>query len=131
MKKLIATTIIFSGLLIAGEPNRFNDMKNMEDALVTIQKGFLYTNKTMVKDGVKVLKENNKMDAHIDAVKSYLPKDKQNLFNNAIKEAKSINTNADLIVKSIESKEYAKAHDSYAKILNSCTHCHLVIRNWK
>jgi len=129
MKKIIITTLICSGLLVAAD--RFSDMKNMEDALVEIQKGFLYTNKDMVKSGVKTLKENNKMDAHIDAVKSYLPKEKQNLFKNAIKEAKSINTNADVIMKSIEAKEYSKAHDSYAKILNSCTHCHLVVRNWK
>lgn len=138
MKKAVVATLLASlsaSVLSAAEvsaADRFKDMRDMESALNTIQKGFLYTDKTLVKEGVSKLKSSNKMDGYNDeSLKDYLPQDKKALYRNSHKQAKSINLNADMIVAALDKKEYSKAHKAYAEILNACTHCHLVVRNWK
>lgn len=128
----LSASLLATSVMAATDADRFQDMRDMEAAMTTIQKGFLFTDKALVKEGVSKLKASNKMDGYTDeALKDYLPKDKKALYRNSHKQAKSINVNADAISAALEKKEYGKAHKAYAEILNACTHCHLIVRNWK
>jgi len=59
MKKLLLVTAFLSSALFAQEvlyPDRMKNMQEMETAMSEIQKGFLYDNINVVKNGVKHLK---------------------------------------------------------------------------
>jgi hypothetical protein len=59
MKKVLLSVVLLSGVLFAQEhiqPDRMKNMQEMETALSTIQKGFLFNNLNVVKNGVKDLK---------------------------------------------------------------------------
>ena len=60
MKKALLITIMASTVLLAQQEvrnlDRMQNMREMETAMSTIQKGFLYNNLSVVKNGVKELK---------------------------------------------------------------------------
>lgn len=138
MKKLsiLAAAVLVSGQLFAAEPAHSSvelqaDMKKQEEALATIQKGLLYGNKDMVKDGVNSLKAANKVATLKDSLKTYLPDNKKAFEKQAIKAGEGVNKNADLLLASLNENKYGEAFATYGKLLNDCNTCHLVVRGWK
>jgi len=60
MKKILLSTLLLGSIALGQEhiqPDRMKNMQEMEIALSTIQKGFLYKNINVVKNGVKNLKD--------------------------------------------------------------------------
>jgi len=107
------------------------DMKAQEEALASIQKGLLYSSKAGVLDGVKALKEANKVATLKEGLVNYLPEDKKALYKTALKEGELVNKYADEMLKKLDKGSYSEAYAAYGKVLNSCNTCHVIIRSWK
>ncbi len=131
MKKLILTVVILSGALFAQEylhPDRMKNMQAMETALSTIQKGFLYNQVFVVKNGVKDLKVTAK---HTESfIKEGVNKEGFNTLVYARKQAKDISGLADKILVDFEKGDRYNAANGYLQILSKCLSCHQTVRSW-
>jgi hypothetical protein len=130
--KLAKTAI--ASLLLAGSVYA-NDalvisMSKMENGLSNIQKGFLYNQKALIENGVKEIKEANKIFAKKDATKEYLPKTKQHFAHIAYDAANQMNNASDQMLKYLKDNEMSAAQLSYSKVINACGNCHALVRGW-
>ena len=107
------------------------DMAAQEAAMASIQKALLYSSKEGVKEGVRVLKEANKVATLKDHLPAYLPDGKKALSKNAMQQGENVNKNADAMLKALNENRFKDSFEAYGKILNSCNTCHVIIRNWK
>ena len=131
MKKALLVLILASGVLFSEgyiQPDRMKNMADMETAMATIQKGFLFNNVNVVKNGVKDLKER------VQHTESFM-KDGigENGINNmmyAKKEAVAISTMADEILATFEKGDRYSAANNYLLILGKCLSCHQAVRSW-
>ncbi len=135
MKKIITAVLalmLSSTLLVAAEvkdQKMADDMKEMMNAMVEIQKNWFYENPRGIKKGVK------KLEAHMEYLKSsdakgYLPKDQEYANKFAKKRAEMIELYAEDLVVSVEDGNDEDVLDNYTQIMNQCTSCHMRIRNW-
>jgi len=131
MKKALLILLLMSGVMFAQEvrnPDRMKNMQEMEKSLATIQKGFLYNNINVVKNGVKSLKQTA---AHTESfIKDGVTKDGVNTLVYAKMQAKNITILADEILETFEKGDRYNAANNYLKILSKCLSCHQTIRSW-
>jgi len=131
MKQILFSTLLASSLLFGQEhiqPDRMKNMQEMEMALSTIQKGFLYNNINVVKNGVKDLKERVK---HTESfIKEGVTKDGFNTLVYARKQAKDITELADKISETFDKGDRYNAANNYLQVLSKCLTCHQTIRSW-
>jgi cytochrome c556 len=131
MKKILLTVVLLSGALFAQEhiqPDRMKNMQNMETALATIQKGFLFNNVNVVKNGVKDLKVTA---LHTESfIKEGVNKEGFNTLVYARKQAKDITDLADKILVTFEKGDRYNAANNYLQVLSKCLSCHQTVRSW-
>jgi len=131
MKRFLFVSICISGLLFGQEhfnPDRMKNMQNMETALATIQKGFLYNNINVVKNGVKDLKTTA---LHTESfIKEGVNNEGFNTLVYAKKQAKDITELADNILLTFEKGDKYNAANNYLQILSKCLSCHQTVRSW-
>jgi len=134
ISKLILTLSVATAVGFAADAQKSElqkDMAAQEGAMSVIQKGLLYGSKDTVAEGVKALKEANRVAALKDHLPSYLPDGKKALYKNAMQQGESVNKNAEIMLKALSENRFKDAFESYGKLLNSCNTCHVVIRSWK
>ena len=104
-----------------------SSMREMLNAMELIQKGGFYSDPSMMKTGVKMLK--NKISL-LDAknAKTYLPKDEKYAYKFASKREKMIVMYADDMIDSLQDNNMEDALEDYSQILKQCSSCHLRIR---
>ena len=105
--------------------DRIHDMQIMSEAMTTIETGFFYNNKEMVKSGALKLSEAIKR-VKLPKGEKYSP-DKVDLTKKSIK---VIERKAKIIEKSFENGDVLKAVIAHSKITNRCMECHTLIRKW-
>ena len=131
MKKILLSTLLLGSLVFGQEyiqPDRMKNMQEMEIALSTIQKGFLFNNINVVKNGVKDLKDRVK---HTESfIKEGVTKDGFNTLVFARKQAKDITALADKIQVSFEKGDRYNAAGDYLRVLSKCLSCHQTVRSW-
>jgi hypothetical protein len=132
MKKILCVSAILSVVLFAGQevvqPDRMKNMSEMETAMATIQKGFLYDNVNVVKNGVKDLKDRVK---HTESfMKDGIDKNGINNMTYARQQAVAISSMADEILATFEKGDKYSAASNYLLILSKCLSCHQVSRSW-
>ena len=132
MKKVLLAAVLLSGVLFAAEglqPDRMKNMQEMETALSEIQKGFLFNNINVVKNGVKHLK---KTTLHTESFIKEGTVNKQgvNTLVYAQSQAKDITGLADRIVETFEKGDRYGAANNYLQILSKCLSCHQTVRSW-
>lgn len=131
MKKALLMSVLVSGVLFAEgyiQPDRMKNMADMETALATIQKGFLFDNINVVKNGVKDLKETTK---HIESfMKDGVGENGINNLMYAKKQAAAISSMADEISTTFAEGDTYSAANNYLLILSKCLSCHQTIRSW-
>ncbi|MCW8821001.1 MAG: hypothetical protein OQK45_02150 [Sulfurovum sp.] len=131
MKKALLVLILASGVLFAEgyiQPDRMKNMADMETAMATIQKGFLFNNINVVKNGVKDLKERVQ---HTESfMKDGIGENGINNMKYAKKEAVAISTMADEILTTFEKGDRYSAANNYLLILGKCLSCHQIVRSW-
>ena len=131
MKKVLLTTLLASTILFGQEvlyPDRIKNMQEMEVALATIQKGFLFDNIHVVKNGVQHLKTTTN---HTESfIKEGINKEGFNTLIYAKKQAKDITALADEILVTFEKGDKYAAANGYLRVLSKCLTCHQTIRSW-
>ena len=131
MKKALLMSVLVSGVLFAEgyiHPDRMKNMADMETAMATIQKGFLFDNINVVKNGVKDLKATTK---NIESfMKDGVDKNGVNNLMYAKKQAAAISSMADEISTTFAEGDSYSAANNYLLILSKCLSCHQTIRSW-
>ncbi len=131
MKKALLVSILVSSVLFGQEvlhPDRMKNMQDMETAMATIQKGFLFDNVNVVKNGIKHLKITI---AHTESfIKEGVNKEGFNSLIYARKQADDIEKLADQIMLTFEQGDRYNAANNYLKVLSKCLTCHQTVRSW-
>ena len=132
MKKALLMSVLLSGVLFAQQghiqPDRMKNMADMEIAMATIQKGFLFDNINVVKNGVKDLKRTVK---HTESfIKEGVDENGINNLMYAKKQAEAISSMADEISTTFAEGDSYSAANNYLLILSKCLSCHQTIRSW-
>lgn len=132
MKKILLMLALGSVMLCAQQdvlnPDRMKNMQAMETAMSEIQKGFLYDNINVVKNGVKHLKKTVSFTESF--IKEGIEKNKINNKVYAHKEAANITRMADEILVTFEKGDRYSAANNYLLILSKCLSCHQTVRSW-
>ena len=103
-------------------------MRQAEEAMALIQKGFLYNHKYVVANGVNTLKDAL---GHAEAFVHESKKRGGDVDMKLAKaEAQEIGKLADNILKKFEAKDINGAMKDYVAVLNRCTACHATTRGW-
>lgn len=131
MKKALLISALTSCVLFGQEilyPDRMHNMQQMETAMSEIQKGFLYDNVNVVKNGVKHLKVTI---AHTESfIKEGVNKEGFNSLVYAKKQAADIEGLADQILLTFEQGDKYNAANNYLRVLSKCLTCHQTVRSW-
>ncbi len=132
MKKMLLLSILASTVLFAQQehiqPDRMKNMQEMETAMSTIQKGFLFDNVNVVKNGVNDLKDRVK---HTESfMKDGIGKNGINNMMYAKNQAIAISGMADEILATFEKGDRYSAANNYLLILSKCLSCHQTVRSW-
>lgn len=133
MKKISLLLLLLSGALLFAEqeyiqPDRMKNMEEMETAMSTIQKGFLFDNINVIKNGVKDLKARV---AHTESfMKDGVGENGINNMEYAKQQAVAISSMADEILSTFEKGDKYGAANNYMLILSKCLSCHQTVRSW-
>ena len=102
-------------------------MKMMEEGMENIQKGFLYNNPELVKQGLASLEKGNNIFQTVD-VSTFIPNNKK------IGVTKNLNRNMEKGIETLKSaiphKNISQAVKGYSEIVHSCISCHAIVRGW-
>jgi len=128
MKKLLVSALFCSSALFANEA-LVKNMHDMESGMDYIQKGYLYNNIELVKNGIKEIQKANAILKGMDT-SSYLPENKKHMANIALNSATKMDEALESMKSYIDKKEIVKSHDAYSNVLSSCVICHSLVRNW-
>jgi len=128
MKKILLISALVSSLLFSTEVDQKITMQNLEVAMSTIQKGFLYNNTPLVKKGISSLKKN------IQNLKSFnIKNDVKKDFDAkkySLTELKAIRLLADQMLIDFDKGNKDVVLTGFQKTLNRCVTCHLIVRKW-
>lgn len=138
MKKIILLPLLVLGFANAAETPKATEapkantqaqtMQGLESAMATIQKGLMYNNESMVKEGTDAIKKGTQ------DIDSFDIKNKENSSFKAKRysknEAKALSNLADDMIKAFHKKDRNRILDTYRKMQNQCMTCHRLIRKW-
>lgn len=132
MKKYIVVLLVSAGTCLFGQeyiqPDRMKNMQEMETAMSLIQKGFLYNNVNVVKNGVKDLKDRV---AHTESfIKPGISDKGINNLVYAKKQTENITSLSNEILEAFEKGDKYNAANAYLMVLSKCLSCHETIRSW-
>ncbi len=136
MKKIVITLMFTVGILYAGaytKADRIKDMKQMADAMGTIQRGFFYNNFDTVAKGVNSLSDAaERVKPPMEEVneKNPMARYMDGKVKMTHKIVKKINQKALTILERFKGGDSAQAVQAYTKIVGQCMKCHREIRQW-
>ena len=130
--KLVKILVASSLLVVAANANDVmqKSMSIMEKGMTQIQQGFLNNNLNAIKDGVKLVKEGNELFSDKKVITSYLPENKKHMVNVAENASKRISLDINVLELNLDNKSFVNAANAYSDMLNACSSCHSIIRNW-
>lgn len=130
--KLIKVLVASSLLVVAANANDVmqKSISIMEKGMTEIQKGFLNNNLDSIKSGVKLVKEGNELFSDKKVISSYLPENKKHLSNVAENASKRIALDINVLEVNLDNKSYVNAANAYSDMINACSSCHSIVRNW-
>jgi hypothetical protein len=128
------TKIILACSLVFGIANANDVMQKsmsiMEKGMTQIQQGFLNNNLELIKEGTKLVKEGNTLFSDKKVIASYLPENKKHMVNVAENASKRIDLDINVLEINLDNKSYINAANAYSDMLNACSSCHSIVRNW-
>lgn len=127
--KLLLIASLASGSLFANDVMQ-KSMASMEQGMAWIQKGFLNNNVELIKEGNKLVKEGNNLFSEKSTISQYLPENKKHMTNIAENASKRIALDVIELEENLKNKAFIKAGNSYSDMLNACSNCHSIVRNW-
>ena len=91
---------------------------------------FLNNNLQLIKDGSKLVKEGNDLFSDKKVISSYLPENKKHMANVAANASTRISLALNVLEVNLDDKAYVNAANAYSDMLNACSSCHSIVRNW-
>lgn len=126
--------LLVAGILAVSFANAQDVMQKsmsiMEQGMTQIQQGFLNNNLTLIKNGAKLVEEGNAMFSDKEIIAKYLPKEKAHMVNVAANASKRISLDVTVLNLNLDDKAYVNASNAYSDMLNACSRCHSIVRNW-
>lgn len=126
--------LLIAGILTVSFANAQDVMQKsmsmMELGMTQIQQGFLNNNLELIKEGSKLVEQGNEMFSDKDVIVKYLPKNKKHMANVAANTSKRITLDVSVLNLNLDDKAYVNASNAYSDILNACSRCHAIVRNW-
>ncbi len=129
LAKLIIATTLFVVTANANDVMQ-KSMSTMEKGMVQIQQGFLNNNIQLIKDGTKLVKEGNALFSDKKVIGEFLPDNKKHMVNVAENASKRISLDITELEANLDNKAYVNAANAYSDMLNACSSCHSIVRNW-
>ena len=127
-------TILVAGIICIPAANANNIMQQsmdiMQKGIEKVQLGFINNNTAVIKEGLAEVSKGNALFSKKHIIIKYLPKDKNHMVNTAVNAAKRIHADTTIIELNLDDKAYTKATQGYADMINACSRCHELIRNW-
>jgi len=109
--------------------DRINDMRQMEMDMALIQKGFLYHDANLIKQGAINLKKTvSKVEPPKSDVDKLAPGFSSYKFKFGKKDADKIAKLSDKIIENFNNKRPNQATREYNTILKNCMACHVKLR---
>jgi hypothetical protein len=105
-------------------------MSTMEKGMTQIQQGFLNNNLQLIKDGTKLVKEGSALFSDKKVISEYLPDNKKHMVNVAENASKRITLDIAELETNLDNKAFINAANAYSDMLNACSSCHSIVRNW-
>ena len=127
--KLLLSSVLLVGALNAQDVMQ-KSMSTMEQGMTKIQKGFLNNNVKLIKEGTSLVKEGNKLFSETKVIKKYLPENKKHMVNVAAHASKRIALDINVLELNLDDKAYLNAANAYSDMLNACSKCHSIVRQW-
>lgn len=129
LSKLIIAATLF---VVAANANDVmqKSMSTMEKGMTQIQQGFLNNNLGLIKEGTKLVKEGNALFSDKKVIGEYLPDNKKHMVNVAENASKRISLDVNELEVNLDNKAFINAANSYSDMLNACSSCHSIVRNW-
>ncbi|CAM3842121.1 hypothetical protein [Arcobacter cloacae] len=130
--KLVKILVASALLVVAANANDVmqKSMSIMEKGMTQIQQGFLNNNLQLIKDGAKLVKEGNELFSDKKVIASYLPENKKHMANVAENASKRIALDINVLELNLDDKAFVNAANAYSDMLNACSSCHSIVRNW-
>jgi protein associated with RNAse G/E len=127
MKKMVLALAASSVIAFAGDTTINATMSLMTQGMNQVQAGFLYSNRTDVENGIKVMKDANAIFSKVD-VASFIP------HNNKTQVTKNISgnltQNLQKLSDAVEKRNMSDATKAYGEVTANCIACHQIIRGW-
>jgi hypothetical protein len=134
MIKVVLSTVLLGALMFASEytsEDRIRDMKELESALSTIQKGFLYNNLSLLEKGVNEIKDNAlSVEPPLKKEEQFLDKLETYSYKYAKRQSTKMIVYAEDILVDYKDGNKKQAVNSYNKIFKQCMTCHERLRDW-
>ena len=127
-KLLIASSLL--AVSLSANDVMQKSMSVMEKGMTQIQQGFLNNNLQLIKDGSKLVKEGNDLFSDKKVISSYLPENKKHIANVAANASTRITLALNVLEVNLDDKAYVNAANAYSDMLNACSSCHSIVRNW-
>ncbi|WP_419770647.1 MAG: hypothetical protein ACNI3C_02305 [Candidatus Marinarcus sp.] len=127
--KIIAAVILCVSFSNAQDVMQ-KSMSLMSEGMNQIQQGFLNNNVSLIQNGTELVNKGNALFSHKDIIADYLPAEKKHMTNVAVNASKRITLDVNVLNLNLENKAYINASNAYSDILNACSSCHAIVRNW-
>ncbi len=127
-KLVLACSLAFS--VASAQDVMQKSMSIMENGMTQIQQGFLNNNLELIKEGASLVKEGNALFSDKKVISKYLPENKKHLVNVAATASERINLDLNVLELNLDEKAFLNAADAYSDMLNACSRCHSIVRNW-
>jgi hypothetical protein len=127
--KLLLSSVLLVSALNAQDVMK-KSMSIMEQGMTEIQQGFLNNNLDLIKSGTALVKKGNKLFSDEKVIKTYLPDNKKHMTNVATNSAKRIALDINSLELNLDNKAFLNATNAYSDMLNACSRCHSIVRNW-
>lgn len=129
VKKFLLAGIVTLSLANADDVLQ-KSMSIMQKGIDSITFGFMHNEVDNIKEGLELLREGNNMFSNKKLIEQYLPHDKKHMVNVAENQSKRITLDSNVLEINLDQKAYIDAANAYSDIINACSRCHAIVREW-
>lgn len=127
-KIIISCSLLFA--FAKADSVMLESMAKMTDGMNKIQQGFLNNDIKSINDGLDLVKKGNVLFSDKEVISKYLPENKKHLVNVAKNASERIALSSSVLELNLEEKAFINATNAYSDMLNACSRCHAIVRNW-
>ena len=129
LTKIIMAAVLSVGIASANDVLK-TSMDTMQAGIEQVQLGFINNDANLIKSGLADIRKGNALFSKEDVIKASLPANKRHMVNVAVNASKRITADATIVELNLDDGANIKAADGYADMINACSRCHGIVRNW-